>query len=317
MKRPTPVGRYVQAVSARTWIAAAALVFAIVGAALWFNSVSVPSLIGMPIDQARRAIQSAKIDLLKQDRAPSPGPAGVVLTQDPQPGRHWKTGLSLVVSEKEAIDLSKFVKIRQQGSEGTGPAFAVAAAIDASLAAQGDSVIVSPRYLYAKARLRDKLPAGQEGANPATVLAVAAESGVTTEQEWPYVAGNGQLPSGLNWAALDRLAMKHRATVTAVGSIAEIYDSLKRQQPVVAVVFGTDTWLKPEIRKTGRVEIVANPHPEASHFVAFVGFDPMNGTLRFANSWGPEWGDHGFGSMSMDVAEKMIDSSQMWAVEAY
>jgi C1A family cysteine protease len=43
----------------------------------------------------------------------------------------------------------------------------------------------------------------------------------------------------------------------------------------------------------------------------------MNGTLRFANSWGPEWGDHGFGSMSMDVAEKMIDSSQMWAVEAH
>jgi hypothetical protein len=139
---------------------------------------------------------------------------------------------------------------------------------------------------------------------------------VPTEQEWPYVAGNGQLPAGVNWAALDRLAVKHRATVTPVGSIAEIYDYLKRQQPVVAVVFGADTWYRPEIRKTGRVEIVANPNPDASHFVAFVGFDPMSGTLRFANSWGSEWGDHGFGSMSMDVAEKMIDTSQVWAVEA-
>jgi PASTA domain/Papain family cysteine protease len=317
VKRPTPVERYVRAVSPRILIAAAVVVLAIAGLAVWVKTVRVPNVVGLPIDQARQTIQSAKISVLKEERAPNPGRAGVVLNQNPQPGRRWKTGVNLVVSEREPVDLSKFVRIRQQGSEGTGPAFAVAAAMDASLAAQGASVVVSPRYLYAKARLRDKLPAAQEGANPATVLAVAADSGAPTEQEWPYQAGNGQLPAGVTWAALDRLAMKHRAIVTPVGSIAEIYDYLKRQQPVVGVVFGTDTWLKPEIKKTGRVEIVANPNPEASHFVAFVDFDPMSGTLRFANSWGPEWGDHGFGSMSTDVAEKMIDTSQMWAVDAH
>ena len=214
VKPPTPVERYVRAISPRTLIAASLVLLAIVGLVLWLNSVSVPNVIGMPIDDARQTIQSARITVLKETRAPSPGRIGVVLTQDPQPGRRWKTGLNLVVSEKEPVDLSKYVRIRQQGSEGTGPAFAVAAAIDASLAAQGASVIVSPRYLYAKARLRDKLPAGQDGANPSTVLAVAAESGVPTEQEWPYRAGNGQLPAGVSWAALDRMAMKHRATVT-------------------------------------------------------------------------------------------------------
>lgn len=315
VKRPTPVGRYVRAFSTRTLVITASACLSVVFLIVWINSVGVPNVVGMPVEEARRTIRSVNIGVINESRTPSPGRAGVILKQDPTPGRHWRAaGLNLVVSEGESIDLAKFMKVRQQGDEGTGPAFAVATAIDASFSAQGEPVMVSPRYLYAKSRRRDNLPANREGANPKTVLDIAAEFGAPTEQEWPYHAKDRILPTSQGWDALDRLATKHRASVTPVGSLAEIYDYLKRFQPVVAVVLGSDTWVKPEVQKTGRVKIVEAPNPEASHVVAFIGFDPMTATLRFANSWGVEWGDHGFGSMSMDVAEKMVDANQMWAV---
>jgi C1A family cysteine protease len=49
--------------------------------------------------------------------------------------------------------------------------------------------------------------------------------------------------------------------------------------------------------------------------VVIVGFDPATRLLRFANTWGDQWGDHGFGTMSLETAQLLIDMSNTWAVE--
>jgi Zn-dependent metalloprotease len=50
--------------------------------------------------------------------------------------------------------------------------------------------------------------------------------------------------------------------------------------------------------------------------VAIVGHTPADDCLKFAHTWGPGWGDVGFGTMDKDAAREMFQGEQMWAVEA-
>ena len=50
--------------------------------------------------------------------------------------------------------------------------------------------------------------------------------------------------------------------------------------------------------------------------IVIVGFDPATRMLRFAHSWGEQWGDRGFGTMSLQTAQLLIDLNNTWAVEA-
>lgn len=77
-------------------------------------------------------------------------------------------------------------------------------------------------------------------------------------------------------------------------------------------------WLDGSGAKTGRIAV--DPSAAQSHIgigiVTFVGFDPATGILRFAHSWGEEWGDKGFGTMSIETAKALVEQQRIWAIEA-
>lgn len=79
--------------------------------------------------------------------------------------------------------------ISNQGEEGTGPGFAMATAMSASLARQGRPMPLSPRYVYEKARALDPdLRKTEAGARIEYVCTVAREYGAPPESVWPYRA---------------------------------------------------------------------------------------------------------------------------------
>ena len=53
---------------------------------------------------------------------------------------------------------------------------------------------------------------------------------------------------------------------------------------------------------------------EGLHSILLTGFAPGQQRYRFLNNWGVDWGDGGFGSMTLDVARRLLDPEQLWSV---
>ena len=46
-----------------------------------------------------------------------------------------------------------------------------------------------------------------------------------------------------------------------------------------------------------------------------VGYNPATKSLKFVNSWGTGWGDHGFGQLTEIAAKHYLLEDNIWAVE--
>ena len=90
-----------------------------------------------------------------------------------------------------AIDYtSQMLPVRDQGSEGSSTGFAVAAVLEYQIhKSLGQSVRLSPRFLYNSAREREHTEAQDAGATVSDVVQVAKEKGAVADAIWPYVAG--------------------------------------------------------------------------------------------------------------------------------
>lgn len=75
-----------------------------------------------------------------------------------------------------------------------------------------------------------------------------------------------------------------------------------------------DSWYK--VNKKGEI-----PYPSKTdrlvgdHAITIVGYDSKESTIKFANDWGINWGQNGFGRMNIDVARKIMVSSLMFAID--
>jgi hypothetical protein len=281
-------------------------------------STTVPDVVGRSVDEARRMAGEARLSVLKEARQVSSQNRGTVIGQTPRPGRRvGNANLTLVVAEREPVDLSKWIAIRNQGEEGTGPGFAMATAMSASLARQGRPMPLSPRYVYAKARALDPDTRKTEaGARVEYVCTVAREYGAVPESVWPYRALEPHA-APVPWKRLDAAAAAYKADVIPVRSLDAVYDQLRQGRFVVAVVMGAETWMQGAAPSSGQIPLVERPDPESAHVVVIAAIDPMNDRVRFANSWGAAWGDSGFGTMSETVADAMLVKTQMWAVQMH
>jgi len=68
--------------------------------------------------------------------------------------------------------------------------------------------------------------------------------------------------------------------------------------------------------KTGIVSMPSNTEQFlGGHDVLVVGYDDSSGYLKFKNSWGPDWGDHGYGYMPYAYALDPALSGDFWSIE--
>ena len=210
-------------------------------------------------------------------------------------------------------DLSQWVRIRDSATEGTVAGLAVVTAMEARLAQQKRPVSLSARYVYEKAKSLEQFGPETEGTDIKAALYVAETYGAPPEDSWPYIAGSRDLPEGKTWTALDKAASKFRAKVFRLSHYREVPTRLKQGQPVLAETRVTPEWTSAEPTKTGLVRLGENETFLGNHVVVIVDFDPADSSIKFANSWGHEWGAHGFGKMSAEDAHRALGA--MWAID--
>jgi hypothetical protein len=95
--------------------------------------------------------------------------------------------------------------------------------------------------------------------------------------------------------------------------VEEIVGHLSAGRPVVAAVqfYEGHGWEEPT--PDGRITDGGTKFLSFSTSILIVGVDATG--YRFANSWGWNWGDHGFGSMSGETAKAVLLEDQLWAIE--
>lgn len=202
---------------------------------------------------------------------------------------------------------SEMGPVRNQGQFGTCVGFAAAAVKDNQESREaGQQVVTSPLYLYKRCKERDGIP-NQEGTYPRTVMAVLKNLGVCTEGTMPY--------SEMSWPALPSVPTKadKEASQFKIGAYArittmdEVKQAIVKDGPVLAAVLVCQSFMD---AADGIIPVPGSGGTEdyirGGHAIAVVGFDDnmkakgYTGFFEIRNSWGPDWGDDGYGWIPYD-----------------
>jgi GNAT superfamily N-acetyltransferase len=154
---------------------------------------------------------------------------------------------------------------------------------------------VSVRYGFVRSRqLEGTFPGDKAtGVWPITGQRISYGWGDPPEESWPY---------GTDWPpeeplGIDLIAKEHRFSCPykRVRTIAECKEELVVvRKPVMVSLDITDKWANPwhgQIPALSANDIVL----PTMHHVLLVDFHPDRDEFKFVNSWGPAWGDKGYG----------------------
>jgi C1A family cysteine protease len=184
--------------------------------------------------------------------------------------------------------------VRNQGSEGSVVGFAVAAAVEYQIFKTTKArVVISPRYIYNLTRAQEGTAKMDAGAQIKDALRLIAKSGAVEESVWPYVAGEfaADPPDAVKDAKHYRI--KRSRTLT---SLDEMKQALQADGPIVIGFTVYQSMMGGDVVKTGVIPMPATGDSViGGHAVCAVGYDDDRQVLKLRNSWGPEWGDQGYG----------------------
>lgn len=278
------------------------------------SRTAVPLVSGLTLDRASKAITDAGLQVgAVAKRATNEYPPDSVVEQKPGDRTSVRKGtaISLTVAAPKAVDLTRYVTVRDVGAEGTVAAAACATAMDASLAAQGRPAQLSMRYLYEKSKRHDE--AVGEGTYLETTIYVARQFGAPREADWPYRSLKRKLPPGVTWAELDGAAAQYKASLTKLADLGGILGALERGMPVIVAANATESWGSDPSNHTGLIKPVGATI--GGTVITIVGYDPDTRRIKFANNWGTTWGDKGFGYFDIaDASSILILNTGLWAV---
>ena len=281
------------------------------------SRAAVPPVGGLTLPRATQAITAAGLNVGEiSKRATNDYPPDSVLAQNPATATEVRKGASvaLTVAAPKSVDLARYVTVKDVGSEGTVAAAACAMAMEASLGAQGRPVRLSMRYIYEKAKRHDELAA--EGTLLETALYVARQFGAPPETRWPYRPLHRRMPAGVTWADLDSDAAEYKASVTQVPTLDGVLGALDKGMAVIVTAEAAGSWGSDLSTKTGVVKPAGAGEPVLGRTaITIVGYDTATRRYKFANNWGPDWGDNGFGYFdSTDANALLLLQSGLWAV---
>jgi C1A family cysteine protease len=207
---------------------------------------------------------------------------------------------------------SEMQTVRSQGGEGSVIGFATAYALEYQLwKKRHEKVRLSPRYIYYEARKKARGDISMDsGALFRDALAILKTKGAVPEAAWPYKSGEymNEPPPDVEQALRYKIKSYSR-----LRNIDEIKSSLQENGPVVSGVTLYGSAMSDETAKNGRLPpAVASDHVLGGHALCLVGYNDERRELKFINSWGEDWGDHGYGYMPYDYADRFVTES--WAI---
>jgi GNAT superfamily N-acetyltransferase len=169
--------------------------------------------------------------------------------------------------------------------------------------------VLNPNYITARSLQLEGADPGdnRQGSWPITANRVLYGWGAVTVEDWPYSNDEGwylEEPGGLDEKAKKRRTQHYQR----IYDIEECKRALIAGKGVAVSLPATRGWF--EAHRGAIPEIGSKSEIIGIHYVSLVGYADGPKRLRFANSWGSEWGDGGYGTLSYDYYEK-------WACEAW
>ena len=223
---------------------------------------------------------------------------------------------------KEVDNRGQVNRVLDQRPEGACTGMAVCAAAELlHRRATGNSVQLSSRWAYRRAREEDALPGeNYEGCTPRAALEAWHKQGICEESFWdfaPYPKRPGDPGFDLiSWekaplAGAAANALKYRLLdFRRCNSMSELKLSIHTNG--VAVVGGEthsgwDLW-----DGNDTIPYVAGVQPRDLHVFLLVGYSEDEGIFHVLSSWGTGWGKGGFARLSYaDAQQNLLD---LWAV---
>jgi GNAT superfamily N-acetyltransferase len=136
------------------------------------------------------------------------------------------------------------------------------------------------------------------GVWPVTSLRIRRGWGILLHEDWPLELDRANWPPS-EPPALDEKAKERRILrYQRVTDSAECLAAIRAGRPVGASFEITNDWLDPP---DGAIPMPGDPSEIiGSHHITILGFSEKWRRFRFINTWGPDWGERGFGSISFD-----------------
>jgi C1A family cysteine protease len=187
---------------------------------------------------------------------------------------------------------------------------------------------LSPRFVYDLTRARMGTYPQDSGSDMKTAASVLADLGCAPERDLPYTgrADNGPIDTEITdhvkeAGAFYGVSGYYRVAGTGQGLIDGIIATLHQNQPVALAFLVEQPFMN-----TGGSGKVPAPNPSSAilggHATCCVGnyYDqsaPGGGWLVFANSWGRDWGQEGYGFMPFAYATTSNSRYGPYLMEAW
>lgn len=211
--------------------------------------------------------------------------------------------------------------VRDQGSEGSCVGHAIAAGVDYLRRAEkreepqwkADDTIYSPRWVYNRARFYEGPEWVQIDAGAYIRFGIKGinKEGVPPESSWRYVPGEFSVEP--TFFAESQKRRWKLGSYTRCTSLDQTLNALAAGRPVV---FGFTCYANMFGASASETGIIPMPSGGVlgGHAVLAVGYDMNRRAVEFKNSWGPDWGDQGYGWIPFDFIGNTNLSDDHWAL---
>lgn len=218
-----------------------------------------------------------------------------------------------------AVDLrSQCPPVYDQGQLGSCTANAIAGAVQYDEIRSGIAPTWTPSrlFIYYNERALEGTVVTDSGAQIRDGIKVIASFGVCRETDWPYdIARFAEKPPAQAYSDADR---------ERVASYQRVLQSLVQLKTCVAsgfpFVFGFTVFTSFETPDVAGSGVIPLPQPSESpiggHAVACVGYDDARQAFIIRNSWGPGWGDAGYGFMPYAYALDAGLAADFWTIRS-
>ncbi len=183
--------------------------------------------------------------------------------------------------------------IRDQGQLGSCTAFAGEGCFHFLNRKQGlPDVLGSPLFLYYVERVDQGTVTSDSGASIREICKALAKYGIAPESDWPYDIGKfTQQPPQMAYAD----ALQHK--VVQYLSVAQQLDQMKScLANGYPILIGFTVYANFESPPTSTTGVVQMPQGAVlgGHANLLLGYDDSRQVFISRNSWGPQFGDHGY-----------------------